>query len=130
MENVKKLTVAAFHSLAATGHISADERVELIGGMMIEMPPIGRLRSDTIERLSAVVRSVLGAGVVVATGRPLHATSEIRPVRACTSSPAHQHHESPKTPARNLLPQESAIAHAHGGRHERLPLERSHWLSG
>ncbi len=44
-------TVDEYHQLGATGVLAPDERVELIDGEIIQMPPIGKIHAGLVGRL-------------------------------------------------------------------------------
>ena len=61
----RKLTVEAYHDLGAAGHLTEDDRIELIEGDLIEMAPIGGPHLNGVNRLTAFfVRSIGGRGIV------------------------------------------------------------------
>ncbi len=60
-----KLTVEAYHDLGATGHLTEDDRVELIEGELIDMAPIGGPHLSGVNRLTTFfVRSIGDRGIV------------------------------------------------------------------
>lgn len=60
-----KLTVEAYYDLARTGHLTEDDRVELIDGAIIEMAPLGSDHVTAVNRLNRLLVLAAGeAGVV------------------------------------------------------------------
>ena len=55
----RKFTSEEFHRLTRTGFFKDGERVELIEGEVIELPPIGSEHGAAVERLSSIVRSIV-----------------------------------------------------------------------
>ena len=55
-----RFTVDEYHRLAEVGLLSEDDRVELIDGEIIEMPPIGDNHSGHVNRFTRVFSRVFG----------------------------------------------------------------------
>ncbi|HEV2271948.1 MAG TPA: Uma2 family endonuclease [Steroidobacteraceae bacterium] len=57
----RRLTVDAYYDMARTGLIGPDERVELIEGEVVRMPPIGDRHGSAVEELNELlVQAVAG----------------------------------------------------------------------
>lgn len=57
----RRITVAEYYDMARTGLIEPDERVELIEGEVIRMPPIGDRHGGAVEELTELlVQAVAG----------------------------------------------------------------------
>ncbi|MFO1430795.1 MAG: Uma2 family endonuclease [Candidatus Competibacteraceae bacterium] len=52
-----KLTVNDYHQIAEAGILTADDRVELIEGELIDMAPIGSPHADYVDRLAELLIS-------------------------------------------------------------------------
>ncbi len=66
-----KLTVEAYHDLGRTGHLGADDRVELIEGLLIEMAPIGHPHVTIVNRLTRLLVRAVGDDAVVSVQNPV-----------------------------------------------------------
>jgi Uma2 family endonuclease len=66
-----RFTVDEYHRMGEVGIFSEDDRVELLAGEIVEMSPIGPLHAGTVDRLTALFASRLGAEVIVRIQNPL-----------------------------------------------------------
>ncbi|MSQ19334.1 MAG: Uma2 family endonuclease [Betaproteobacteria bacterium] len=66
-----KLTVAAYHDLGATGHLTEDDRVELIEGELIDMAPIGGPHLTSVNRLNMFFARSIGDRGIVSVQNPV-----------------------------------------------------------
>ncbi len=66
-----KLTVEAYHDLGATGHLTEDDRIELIDGELIEMAPIGGPHLNGVNRLNAFFVRAIGDRGIVSVQNPV-----------------------------------------------------------
>jgi len=66
-----KLTVEAYHDLARTGHLGEDDRVELIGGLLIETSPVGHPHMTIVNRLTRILVRAVGDDAVVSVQNPV-----------------------------------------------------------
>ena len=75
------LTVGDYHRMAEVGILSPELRVELIGGEIIDMAPIGSRHAATINRLTHLFGRACGEQAIVAVQNPvlLGADSEPQP---------------------------------------------------
>ena len=64
-------TVDEYYRLAEVGVLTATDRVQLIDGEIIDMPPIGPGHSSSAERVNTLLRSRLGASVQVRGQNPV-----------------------------------------------------------
>ena len=58
MEDVPRrhrITVDEYHRMAQVGLIAADARVELIEGVIVDMPPIGSRHMAAVNRLNSLL---------------------------------------------------------------------------
>ena len=58
-------TVDEYYRMAENGILKPDERVELIEGVVVAMPPIGPEHAGSVDRLGDLMRSLLGSTVIV-----------------------------------------------------------------
>lgn len=68
--NPKRLTIEEFHQMAEAGYFLPDERVELIRGEIVEMPPMGSRHIACVIRLNRLL-SDLFPRVLVSPQCPL-----------------------------------------------------------
>jgi Uma2 family endonuclease len=65
-------TVHEYHRMGEAGILTEDDRVELIHGEIIVMPPIGPEHAGSVDGLGDFLRSKLGPTVIVRGQNPLH----------------------------------------------------------
>ena len=63
--------VDEYYRMAEVGLLSADDRVELIEGEIVEMSPIGSTHGGTVKRSSAFLNRKLGDAVIVSVQDPI-----------------------------------------------------------
>jgi Uma2 family endonuclease len=64
-------TVAEYNVMAKAGIFAPDERVELLDGQVIPMPPMGAAHRTAMRRIQARMHEVLGRRATIATQLPL-----------------------------------------------------------
>jgi len=76
-----RLSVADYYHMAEAGILGPDERVELVDGEIIDMPPPGSLHAGTVDLLLERFRSAVGNAAIVRVQNPidLGAFSEPQP---------------------------------------------------
>lgn len=60
VRNTRKFTVDEYNRMGEVGILGEDDRVELIEGEIVEMPPIGNPHWTTVDRLNMLLASALG----------------------------------------------------------------------
>ena len=71
-EREKRLfTVAEYYQMAAAGILTEDDRVELIEGEVVQLPPIGSGHGGRVNRLTKLFVRALGDRAVVAVQNPV-----------------------------------------------------------
>lgn len=75
----RKFTVDQYHKMADAGIFSAEERVELIRGEIIEMSPIGLKHAATVNRLNRLFQQRLETSTIVSIQNPIHLTDNSEP---------------------------------------------------
>ena len=75
-----RFTVEQFHEMGRAGILSADCRVELIEGELIDMAPIGSLHASVVAALSTLFARQVGDEVVVWTQNPISLPPEDEPL--------------------------------------------------
>jgi Uma2 family endonuclease len=78
---LRPITVAEYHRMAEAEIIAADERIELLDGMLVTMPPIGRIHMFAHARIVRYLIERLGKAAIVAgqAAVPLTPTDEPQP---------------------------------------------------
>jgi Uma2 family endonuclease len=66
-----RVTIGDYHRMAEVGIFSAQDRVELIEGAIIDMAPIGPGHADVVDRLAARLIKGLPTGLLVRVQNPL-----------------------------------------------------------
>jgi Uma2 family endonuclease len=59
LSDQRRITVADFHRMVDAGIIDPDERVELLEGVLIAMPPVGEPHSWSIQELNRIITRAL-----------------------------------------------------------------------
>ena len=67
-----KLTADAYYRMAEAGILGADNRVELIGGEIIDMAPIGQNHAGTVISLNQALVLAFAGGAFVSVQNPIH----------------------------------------------------------
>jgi Uma2 family endonuclease len=68
---LRKFTVDEYHRLAETGILSEDDRVELIEGVLIQMPPISSAHAGGVDRLTMWLAPALRGRCIVRVQSPI-----------------------------------------------------------
>ncbi len=71
----RRFTIDEYYRMAEAGILSEDDRVELIQGEIVEMPPIGSHHAGTVRRHNSLFSSRLGSRVIVSVQNPLRLRS-------------------------------------------------------
>ena len=58
-----RITVDEYHRMAESGSFAPDARVELIDGVIIDMPPIGSSHAGTVTELDTLLRRYPGGNL-------------------------------------------------------------------
>jgi Uma2 family endonuclease len=75
----RRFTVEEYHRMGEAGILHEDDRIELIEGDIIQMPPIGGGHVGGVNRLTAVFTGRLGSRVVVSVQNPVRLSSGSEP---------------------------------------------------
>jgi Uma2 family endonuclease len=67
----RPITAAEYYRMGEVGILGPDERVELLNGRIITMPPIGPRHAQTVRSLTRIFERVLGDRAVVSAQLPL-----------------------------------------------------------
>ena len=77
----RRFTVDEYYRMAEAGILSEDDRVELIEGEIVEMPPIGSPHASVVDRLAAaLLRGLPGGEAIVRVQNPVRLTDLSEPV--------------------------------------------------
>ena len=120
----RRFTVDEFHRMAEVGILHEDDRVELIGGEIVEMNPIGGRHARCVTELTRVLVSVVGDDVRVSPQNPVRLDEHQEPqpdVAVHRASERYRAGELP-TPEDVLLLIEVADTSLTSDRDVKLPL--------
>jgi Uma2 family endonuclease len=67
----KRFTVDEYHKLGQAGVLGENDRIELVEGELIQMPPIGSTHASIVARLDRAFHASMPQGFVVWTQNPL-----------------------------------------------------------
>jgi Uma2 family endonuclease len=65
-------TVDEYYRMAEAGILTEESRVELIDGVIIDMPPIGPEHAGSVDGLGDLLRASFGGRVIVRSQNPVH----------------------------------------------------------
>jgi Uma2 family endonuclease len=68
---VRRFTVDEYHRMIETGVLTSNDRVQLIDGWIIEMPPIGPPHASVTSLAAQVIQSGLSSGCYVRSQLPI-----------------------------------------------------------
>jgi Uma2 family endonuclease len=75
----RRFTADQYHQMAEAGILLEDDRVELIGGEIIEMSPIGRHHASILNRLNELFVHVFGDVALVSVQNPVRLSDDTEP---------------------------------------------------
>ncbi len=67
-----RITVDEYHRMAEGGSFAPDARVELIDGVIIDMPPIGSPHAGTVDQLDALLHRAASDRAIIRRQSPIH----------------------------------------------------------
>ncbi len=76
----RPFTVREYHRMGKAGILAPDERVELIEGEIIKMPPIGGPHASRVNRVSRAFHPVAGGAAILSVQNPLRLSDLSEPV--------------------------------------------------
>ena len=68
----RRFTVDEYYAMGAAGILGEDDRVELIDGEIVQMPPIGPGHGGTVNRTNYALMRCFGDVAVVTVQNPIH----------------------------------------------------------
>ena len=74
-----KITADAYYRMAEAGILGADDRVELIGGEIIDMAPIGQNHAGTVNRLNETLSRGFAGRAIVSVQNPIRLDDHSEP---------------------------------------------------
>jgi len=124
----RKLSADQFEEMGRTGILGPDERVELLDGEIIEMPPIGSRHAAAVCFLSRHFTLAVGPAALVRTQNPLRLAdnSEPQPDLMLIRPRADYYRSAHPRPADVLLLIEVADTTLRFDRETKLPLYARH----
>lgn len=119
-----RLSRERYHQMIARGILGEDERVELIGGELVAMSPIGSEHSGVVDQLNEILVSQLARRAVVKVQGPIHLNdySEPEPDLVLSKQRKDYYKRSLPTPADILLVIEVADSSLAYDRTVKMPL--------
>lgn len=64
-------TVEEFQAMGRAGILTEDDRVELLDGEIVEMPPIGSAHGGTVNKMANLLKERLGRRIIVGVQNPI-----------------------------------------------------------
>ena len=122
------ITVAEYRRMGETGAFAPGERVELIEGEIVRMPPIGPLHSGLVNRLTRLLVRAVGNRAIVHVQNPVELSerSEPEPDLALLLFREDDYLDATPTPADTLLAIEVADSTLRFDRGTKVPLYARH----
>jgi Uma2 family endonuclease len=122
MARSRPITADEYHRMGEIGILGPDERVELLNGRIIEMPPIGPRHSYGVMSLDALIQRTLGDRAVIVVQGPIRLDrfSEPQPDVLIVRGPMEQYATRHATPEDALLVVEVAESTLRYDRGEKL----------
>jgi Uma2 family endonuclease len=68
----RRFTVDEYYRMAAAGILHEDDRVELIEGEIVEMPPIGISHASSVDRLNQLLAERVVRRAIIRVQSPIH----------------------------------------------------------
>ena len=101
----RRITVAEYHRMSEVGILGERDRVELIEGELVAMPPIGSYHTGTVNKLNHSLVHAVGERAIVAVQNPvrLDDVSEPEPDFALLKPRPDFYQDFPAQPADVLL---------------------------
>lgn len=74
-----RITVEHYYRMAEAGLFAPDERLELINGEIVDMPPMGSRHAATLEHLGAMLSAAVGERAIVRQQLPVRLRDDSEP---------------------------------------------------
>lgn len=75
-----RLTVEQFHRMGDAGLFAPNDRVELVDGELLDLPPIGSLHAGALHRLAALLTNAFGTQAAVRQQSPVRLSEHAEPL--------------------------------------------------
>ena len=75
----RPFTIEEYHAMGVAGILKPDERIELLDGEILTMPPIGAPHTGIVNRLTHVLSARFGARAVVQVQGPVQLSADSEP---------------------------------------------------
>jgi Uma2 family endonuclease len=123
-----RISVEHYYRMAEADLFAPDERVELIDGEIVDMPPMGSRRAGKLSRLAAILSAAVGERGIVRVQLPLRldAWSEPQPDIVVVRPRADYYEQQHPSPADTLLAIELSNTTLQFDRDVKAPLYARH----
>jgi Uma2 family endonuclease len=100
-----RITVEEYHRMAEVGLLAPDARVELIEGVIVDMPPIGSRHASALAQLARLMERAVGDAAIVRCQLPIRlgTRSELQPDLALCRSRGDFYRDQHPAAAETLL---------------------------
>ena len=75
----RRFTVREYHQMGRAGILTEDDRVELVGGEIVEMTPVGRRHAACVKRLNRLFGQRFGDAALISVQDPVHLDDHTEP---------------------------------------------------
>lgn len=125
-----RLSVDDYHKMGEAGVFAPNARVELIGGEVLEMAPIGTRHASTVKRIAELLYASVGERATVSVQDPIRLGEhdEPEPDLALLTRRSDFYRTDPPTAADTLLIIEVAESSARYDREIKVPLYARHGI--
>ncbi|NJD35186.1 MAG: Uma2 family endonuclease, partial [Betaproteobacteria bacterium] len=124
-----KLTTDDFHRMADAGIFREGDRIELIEGELIDMPPIGSPHANLVDELNHLLVRQAGPGVRVRIQNPVQLSGTSEPIPDVALVKARNYAKAHPGPEDILLLIEVSDTSASYDRRVKLPLYAHHSIA-
>jgi Uma2 family endonuclease len=126
----RRITVDQYYRMAEVGLLKTDERVELVGGVIIDMGPAGSGHAGALRRLNRLLTGAIGTRAILTCQLPVQLSrfSEPQPDLAVLR-PRDDFYEAKRPRAEDaLLVIEVSVTSARYDREVKIPLYARHLI--
>jgi Uma2 family endonuclease len=125
-----RITVEEYHRMAEVGLLAPDARVELIEGVIIDMPPIGSRHAAAVDRLAELLHGAVGKRAIVRCQGAIQLgdLNEPQPDLALLARREDFYEQRNPTPSDTLLVIEVSDTTLHHDLHTKMSLYARHGI--